>query len=117
MKNNYSCEVDCLNEDVVYKVKSKMLSDSILFKVADNFQILGDSTRLKLLHAISHQELCVCDIANVLSMSQSATSHQLRVLKAANLVKFRKQGKIIYYSLSDKHMLELITTGVKHARE
>ena len=117
MKNNYICEVDCINKDNVQKVKSKMFADAFLFKVADSFRILGDSTRIKLLNALSHGELCVCDLANLLSMSQSATSHQLRVLRESNHIKARKKGKIVYYSVKDRHILEIMEKGIKHARE
>ncbi len=117
MKNQYKCDAECLDKSTVSKVKSKMLNDDILFKVAGNFQVLGDSTRIKILHALSHHELCVCDLAYLLSMSQSATSHQLRLLRMAKLAKSRKDGKIVYYSLSDQHVRKLIEMGAQHAKE
>ena len=117
MKNQYRCEVECVDKEAVRSVKSKMLRDEVLFRVAESFQVLGDSTRIKLLHALSLRELCVCDLANLLSMSQSATSHQLQMLRESNLVKFRRQGKIIYYSLSDGHIINVLKMGVRHAKE
>ncbi|MEM2138323.1 MAG: metalloregulator ArsR/SmtB family transcription factor [Candidatus Anstonellaceae archaeon] len=117
MKNRYKCDVECIDHAAVSKVKPRMLGDGLLFKTAENFQLLGDSTRIKLLHALSHHELCVCDLAYLLSMSQSAISHQLRLLRESNLVKFRRQGKIAYYSLSDRHIINVLEMGVKHALE
>ncbi|MFA4983470.1 MAG: metalloregulator ArsR/SmtB family transcription factor [Candidatus Micrarchaeia archaeon] len=117
MKNRYVCDVECIDRSAVGKVKARMLPDKVLFKAAGSFRVLGDSTRIKILHALSHRELCVCDLAHLLSMSQSAVSHQLRVLRNSNLVRFSKEGKVAHYSLSDRHILELVNSGVKHAKE
>jgi len=117
MKNGDVCEIECIHEEDVTQIKSQMLDDEILFEVSDNFKILGDSTRLKMLYALSQKELCVCDLAAVLDMSQSAISHQLRLMRGANLVKFRKEGKMVYYSLADEHVVKLIEMGVEHATE
>ena len=111
------CEVEYVNKKSVQKVKSKMLHEKIILRVTDNFKILGDSTRIKILFALSQKELCVCDLSVLLKMTQSAISHQLRLLRNFNLVKFRKKGKIVYYSLSDEHVIKLIEMGVKHAKE
>ena len=96
------CEVEYVNKRSVQRVKSKMLHEKIILRVTDNFKILGDSTRIKILFALSQKELCVCDLSVLLKMTQSAISHQLRLLRNFNLVKFRKKGKIVYYSLSDE---------------
>ncbi|MBR9683097.1 winged helix-turn-helix transcriptional regulator [Candidatus Woesearchaeota archaeon] len=111
------CEVKYVNEKVVKTVKSKMLDNKIVLKVANNFKILGDPTRVKILYILSQKELCVCDLSTLLNMTHSAVSHQLRVLRNFNLVKFRKEGKIVYYSLADNHVMKLIDIGVKHAKE
>ena len=111
------CEIEYVNKKAVKEVKSKMFLDKIFLKIADNFKILGDTTRIKIVYALSQKELCVCDLAALLGMTHSAVSHQLRVLRNLNLVKYRKEGKIVYYSLTDKHITKLIDMGVKHAKE
>ncbi len=115
--NNDVCEIEGIDEKSVNEVKSKMLEDELLFEVSDTFKVFGDSTRLKIMYALAQKELCVCELANVLEMSQSAVSHQLRVLRSKNLVKFRKDGKMAYYSLADEHVVEIIKIGVEHAKE
>lgn len=117
MNDKDICEIECIHEEDVNEVKSKMLEDELLFEVSDNFKVFGDSTRLKILYALSQRELCVCDLAAILDMSQSAISHQLRVLRSKNLVKFRKEGKMAYYSLADEHVIAMIKIGVEHAKE
>ncbi len=111
------CEIEYVNKRAVQKVKSKMLDDKIIIKIANTSKILGDPTRVKILFALSQKELCVCDLASLLGMTQSAISHQLRLLRNTNLVRFRKEGKIVYYSLADEHVIKLIEIGVKHAKE
>ena len=117
MEEKDTCEVVCVHEDEVSDVKSKMLEDEFLFEVSDNFKVFGDSTRLKILYALSQRDLCVCDLAAVLDMSQSAISHQLRVLRSKNLVKFRKEGKMACYYLADDHVVSMIELGVEHTKE
>lgn len=107
MKKEIICENVCVHEEEVNEVKSKMLEDELLFEVSDNFKIFGNSTRIKILYALSQKELCVCDLAAVLDMNQSAISHQLRVLRSKNLVKLRKKGKMVYYSLADEHVVAI----------
>jgi len=111
------CEIICINDEAVRDVQSKMLPYETVFKGAEIFKLLGDPTRVKLLYALSQRELCVCDLSAVLGMAQSAISHQLRVLRGAHLVKFRKEGKIVYYSLADAHVSRLLAMGVEHAEE
>ncbi|MBR9678306.1 MAG: winged helix-turn-helix transcriptional regulator [Nanoarchaeota archaeon] len=111
------CEVEYVNKKAVQEVKFRMLGDKTFLKTAGCFKILGDSTRVKILHALSIKELCVCDLSALLGMTHSAVSHQLRLLRNTNLVKFRKEGKIVYYSLADKHVVKLIDMGIEHAEE
>ncbi len=117
MTRNDVCDIECINEKAVNKVKSNMLDENILLNVADNFKIFSDPTRLKILQALYQRELCVCDISAVLEANQSTISHQLRVLRSNNLVKFRKEGKMAYYSLADDHIVKIIEMGIEHATE
>jgi DNA-binding transcriptional ArsR family regulator len=117
MKENDVCEIECSNEEAVKQVKSNMLDENILLEVSENFKIFGDLTRLKILQALYQKELCVCDLAAVLEANQSTISHQLRVLRSKNLVKFRKEGKMAYYSLADDHVVKIIEMGIEHATE
>ncbi len=88
-----------------------------LYRLSDFYKVFGDSTRLKILFALFEKEVCVCDLADILNMTVSAVSHQLRILKNASLVKFRKEGKISYYSLADDHVKTIISTGLEHIKE
>ena len=112
-----TCEVKCIHEDSVREVKSKMLSEETFQGIASNFKILGDPTRVKILHALSKDELCVCDLAAILGMKDSAICHQLRLLRERNMVKFQKKGKMAYYQLADEHVIQLIRMESEHARE
>ena len=97
-----------VHEDIVKRVQDKQPDDEYLYELADLFKVFGDTTRIKILYALFESELCVGDIALVLGMSQSAVSHQLRVLKDSKLIKFRREGKVIFYSLDDdKHLMNL----------
>lgn len=117
MKLDDVCEINCTNKKAIKKVKSKMLDENILLDVAENFKIFSDQTRLKILQALYIKELCVCDLCAVLEANQSTISHQLRVLRSKNLVKYRKEGKMAYYSLADEHVVKIIEMGVEHATE
>lgn len=117
MKSDDVCEIECNNEEAVKEVKSNMLDETILLDVAENFKIFGDPTRLKILQALYQRELCVCDLSAVLEANQSTISHQLRILRSNNLVKFRKDGKMAYYSLADDHVVKIIEMGIEHATE
>lgn len=117
MKPDDVCEIECSDEKTVKEVKSQMLNETILLEVSDNFKVFGDLTRLKILQALYHRELCVCDLTAVLEANQSTISHQLRILRGKNLVKFRKEGKMAYYSLADEHVVKIIEMGVEHATE
>ena len=94
-----------------------MPDDEVLYELADLFRVFGDSTRIKILYALHDDELCVQDIANAVQLSQSAVSHQLRVLKASKLVKFRREGKTVYYSLADEHVSRILSQGMEHIAE
>jgi ArsR family transcriptional regulator, lead/cadmium/zinc/bismuth-responsive transcriptional repressor len=120
--NNYSymndiCDVACINREAVDSVRSRMLSGQVVTDTTEIYKVLGDQTRVRLLYALAQRELCVCDLSAVLGMTQSAISHQLRVLRGARLVKFRKEGKVVYYALADAHVVQFIDIGVDHARE
>lgn len=107
----------CVHEDVVEKLKSDMPPDEQLYDLAELFKVFGDSTRIRILYALFESELCVGDIAQLLGLSQTACSHQLRVLKTNKLVKFRREGKIVFYSLSDDHVRLIINQGMEHVEE
>ncbi len=92
-------------------------SDEILYRLADFYKVFGDPTRIRILYALSAGELCVCDIAELLGMTQSAISHQLRVLKQSSLVKFRRDGKTVYYSIADNHISTILAQGLDHVQE
>lgn len=111
------CEYMYVHQDVVNKVKQDMPQDETLYDLAELFKVFGDSTRIKILYALFEAELCVCDIAQLLCVSQTAVSHQLRVLKNNKLVKFRKEGKNVFYSLADDHVRRIIDQGIEHVEE
>ena len=106
-----------VNQDVVNQVVEALPDEEILYDVAELFKVFGDSTRIKIICALFESEMCVYDLAAALSMTQSAISHQLRFLKTANLVKFRREGKLIYYSLDDEHVQQIFDAGYKHVIE
>ncbi|MBQ7934308.1 MAG: helix-turn-helix transcriptional regulator [Lachnospiraceae bacterium] len=106
-----------LKKDVIQKVDEKMLPEEELQDLAEFFKVFGDATRLKILYALLCSEMCVYDIAALLGMSQSAISHQLRVLKQMDLVKNRREGKTIFYSLADGHIVNILSQGQDHIEE
>ena len=111
------CQEDQVHQDAVDLVRKDLPPDEDLYDLAELFKIFGDSTRVKILCALTRSELCVCDIARLLSVSQSAVSHQLRVLKNGKLVKYRREGKTVYYSLDDDHVREILRLGLEHVGE
>lgn len=111
------CDCDVIHEDIVNLIKNKMPQEETLYDLADFFKVFGDSTRIRILWALDEAEICVCDIAFLLNMTQSAISHQLRILKQANLVKNRKEGKIVFYSLNDEHVKQILNQGLIHISE
>ncbi|QCX34184.1 helix-turn-helix transcriptional regulator [Caloramator sp. E03] len=112
-----TCSCNIIHEDVVCKVKEKMPNEETLYDLAEFFKVFGDSTRIKIMCALFEEEMCVCDIAALLNMTQSAVSHQLRVLKQSRLVKYRKEGKVVYYSLDDEHIKDIFKEGLEHINE
>lgn len=115
--NDEKCEVTLIHEDNVKKAINELPDDELIVDLSDMFKIFGDQTRVKILMALESGELCVCDIAAVMNMSQSAISHQLRVLKQSNIVKTRRQGKVVYYSISDDHVKEIFDIAIVHMQE
>lgn len=112
-----TCSCNVIHEEVVNKVKNKMPNEEMLYDLAEFFKVFGDSTRIKIMYALFEQEMCVCDIAALLNMTQSAVSHQLRILKQSRLVKYRKEGKVVYYSLDDEHIKDIFKEGLEHINE
>lgn len=112
-----SCKKVHGHEQIVRDVRMLMLSEKDFLFLAELFKALGDYTRVRILYALSEKELCVCALAEILEMSQSATSHQLRLLRAARLVRYRKDGKNVYYALDDDHVANLLKQGLEHVRE
>lgn len=113
-KNEFICDCNMVHKEMVDDTLSKMPDAEILYNLADFFKIMGDSTRCKLLFALLQNEMCVCDLANVLSMTKSSISHQLSKMKDVGLVKSRKSGKTVYYSLDDEHISEIFEVGIEH---
>jgi len=111
------CDCDVIHDEVVNEVRDKMPQEELLYDLAELFKVFGDSTRIKILWALDEAELCVCDVAVLLNMTQSAISHQLRVLKQADLVKSRREGKIVFYSLKDEHVKQIFNQGLDHILE
>ena len=117
MENDKQSEFLAAHEDVVKKVLEEQPADEYLYDLAELFKVFGDSTRIRILYALFESELCVGDIAQLLNLSQSAVSHQLKLLKDAKLVKFRREGKIIFYALDDEHVRTIIRMGMEHVEE
>lgn len=121
MENNErkieSCNGNIIHEDIVVRVKDQLPAEETLYDLADLFKVFGDTTRIKIICALFESEMCVCDLSCLLNMTQSAISHQLRVLKSARLVKFRREGKVVYYSLDDEHIKHIYDAGLNHISE
>ncbi len=111
------CESVHIHDEIVRKVEEVMPDEQELVDLSEFFKIFGDSTRIKILYVLSQSEMCVCDIASLLTMGQSAISHQLRILKQMRLVKFRREGKTVFYSLSDDHIQTILAQGMEHINE
>lgn len=111
------CEDHVVHQETVGRVKGNMPPEEVLYDLAELFKVFGDSTRVRILCSLFESEMCVCDIAELLSMSQSAISHQLRVLKQSRLVKYRREGKTVYYSLADDHIQTIFDQGLEHVQE
>lgn len=116
-KNEFVCDCNAVHQDAVDTVAAKMPDEGCFTRLSDFFKVLGDNTRIKIVWALDEQELCVCDIANILHMTKSAVSHQLGTLRNANLVKTRRDSKTVYYALADDHVKELLEAGFEHINE
>ena len=120
MEDRYNvecCDFIYAHEDIVEKVRQELPDEDTLYDLTELFRIFGDSTRIRILYVLFEAEMCVCDIAQLLGMTQSAISHQLRALKNARLVKSRRDGKTVFYSLADDHVKTIIDQGIEHVKE
>ncbi len=114
---NERCEVMQIHPDVLKKIDEKMPEDEKIFDLSELFKVFGDSTRMKILFVLLETEACTCDLAEILKMTSSAVSHQLNVLKRSKLVKNRREGKSVFYSLADEHVRTIIRQGIEHVEE
>ncbi len=113
-KNEFSCDCNVIHEKAVKEVVQNMPSENTFYHLADLYKLIGDTTRCKILFALDQQEMCVCDLANVLNRTKSSISHQLAVLRRSGVVKCRKSGKEVYYCLDDDHIEKLFEIGLEH---
>ncbi len=112
-----TCITEGIHRDIICAVQNKLPDSSALRELADLFKLFGDSTRISILWALSESEMCVCDLCALLKMKQPAVSHQLKNLKQARIVKSRRDGQVVYYSLGDEHIRKLLDLGISHAQE
>ncbi len=119
MKNEHFdiCEISIIHHDVVARVREQMPPEEPIYDVSELFKMFGDSTRSRIICALHIEEMCVCDLAAVLQMTHSAISHQLRLLKLSRIVKSRKEGRVVYYSLDDNHITKIFTMALEHIME
>ena len=113
-RNEYSCDCNVVHHDAVERSLASMPSDETIDRLSEFYKIMGDATRCRLICALQVGEMCVCDLCNVLSMSKSSISHQLAKMRESGIVKSRREGKEVYYSLDDAHVLEILSTTVTH---
>jgi ArsR family transcriptional regulator len=111
------CDCSVIHEKTVSQVRGRMPENSVFMELGGLFKVFGDYTRIKIIWALAEAEMCVCDLAALLNMTQSAISHQLRVLKQARLVRFRKEGKVVFYALDDEHVKQIFEQGISHIQE
>jgi DNA-binding transcriptional ArsR family regulator len=111
------CEFMCVHADTVDRITSTMPDEDTLIDLSELFKVFGDSTRIKILTALSHGELCVCDLSKLVGMTSSAVSHQLKILRSAKLVSCRRDGKTVFYALADDHVTTIIRQGLEHVNE
>ena len=116
-KSEITCDCEVIHSEVVEKLKKVLPQDELIFELADFYKIFGDTTRVRILYALDKAELCVCDISALLTMTISAVSQQLKSLRDSNLVSTRREGKVVYYSLADNHVKEIIECGIEHITE
>lgn len=115
--DEHFCGTRVIHEDIIREVSEKMPTEVSLYELADFYKIFGDSTRIGILWALSESEMCVCDICALMGMKQSAVSHQLKILKQSRIVRNRRDGKVVYYSLDDDHIRDVLNLGMQHVRE
>lgn len=113
-RNEFSCDCNIIHKEAVDKVLNKMPSENTFNHLADLFKLIGDTTRCRILFALDQDEMCVCDLANVLNMTKSSVSHQLATLRRSGIVKCRRSGKEVYYTLDDNHIVKLFEIGLEH---
>lgn len=113
-RNEFSCDCNVIHQDAVEQVLSNLPNEQTFYKLADLYKLIGDTTRCRILFALDQREMCVCDLANVLNMTKSSISHQLAVLRRSGIVKCRKSGKEVYYTLEDDHIVQLFEIGLEH---
>ena len=111
------CDCNAIHEEIVARVRKRMPEEESLLDLADLFKVFGDSTRIRIVSALLFSQMCVCDIAALLGMTKSAVSHQLRVLRQTRLVKYQREGKIVYYSLDDEHVGSIFRQGLAHIHD
>ena len=116
-KNEFTCDCNIIHEKVVEAVRQGMPEEERFMDLADTFKIFSDSTRVKILYVLMQAEMCVCDISALIGMTKSSVSHQLRILKQSDLVKYRKDGRIVYYSIADEHVRSIFNEGMIHISE
>ena len=114
---NDLCEIECVNKENVRAAMNTMPEDDAIFALAETFRVMSDPNRVRIISALSRYELCVCDLSRILGLTGSAVSHQLRLLRGQGLVRYRKEGKVAYYSLSDEHISNLFKEGVRHVKD
>ena len=117
MSEKLYCDCNVIHDEVVNDTKRKIKPKEMYINLASLFKLFGDSTRVQIMHALEQNEMCVCDLAVLLGVTKSAISHQLKALRLANLVKFRKEGQIVYYSLADDHVKAILDKGFEHVNE
>lgn len=116
-KHSEMCECDQVHSDVVAHVREVMEDTEVLYALSDFLKVMSDSTRMRIMAALDNEEMCVCDLSELLGMTKSAISHQLKVLKDAKLVKHRRDGKNVYYTLKDEHVKTILEMGIEHIKE
>ena len=117
MEKQPLCDCEVIHEAVVAETRGRMQPKDEYIRLASLFKMFGDGTRIQILHALEQNEMCVCDLAALLGVTKSAVSHQLKALRLANLVQFRREGQIVYYSLADDHVKTIINIGMEHLAE
>lgn len=116
-RNEFTCDCNVIHQDLVNEVLKNMPNEQTFNRLADLYKLIGDTTRCKILFALDQKEMCVCDLANVLNMTKSSISHQLAVLRRSGVVKCRRNGKEVYYTLEDDHIVKLFEIGLEHINE